>query len=140
MEDLKKLIKAKDWDKLDLEDFLNVLIKLGNTYIDVQEEIEDWDCIIQFRLEDSDSFWIETNNARLSFTLGNAPNSNLELSLTKEKLFKIFLKLINLKQDFMAGKLKVEGNLENLASIEKDPSLFSRYRPQLQGKRPSHCH
>ena len=117
MEEIKKLIKNKDWDKIDLVDFLNIIIKIGNTYIDVQEEIEDWNSIIQFKLEDSDSFWIETSNARFSFTLGNAPSSNLQLSLTKEKFFAIFLKLINLKQDFIAGKLKVQGNLENLARL-----------------------
>ncbi len=117
MEVIKKQIHAKELDRIDLVEFLNIIIKIGNTYIDVQEEIEDWDCIVQFKLEDSDSFWIETNKTRFSFTLGNAPNPNLELSLPKIKLFKIFLKLIDLKQEYITGKLKVKGNLEDLARL-----------------------
>ncbi len=115
MNELKKLIKDGYLNKINLVDFLKVIVKIANTYIDVQEEVKDWDCIIQVHLLDHEPIWIKIANAKFSFGFGSTSETKLTLTMAKEKFIKIFLRLIDMKQDYLKGELNVKGNLEDLA-------------------------
>ncbi len=78
---------------------------------DVEAEIEGWDRILQFVIEDAQPFYIEVKDGKFKIHEGTHENPDLTFETNKETITGILSGEIDATSAYMSGDLKITGAL-----------------------------
>ena len=108
---LAKKIENKEFSSSDLEKYFLIFCEIGRRTEDFQEEIEDWNRVIAFDLEENGIYWIATKDGEVSTGRTQPEKPDLTLTLKIESVLKIFTGDLDPTVALLSGKLKVSGDL-----------------------------
>jgi putative sterol carrier protein len=112
---LLRKIRDGEFGASDIGHYLVLFCAAGNEDADLQEEVEGWDRRIQLALEsDGDGgepCWVSVMKGHFSSGGGAVPNPDLTLRMTADEAARILTGDKDAKASYLAGSLKVEGQL-----------------------------
>jgi len=115
-ESIKKLLKVLENDDEKFIDILDKIImgfvKLANSLDDLREELIGLDDIYQTFIEDANfSYWLEVSEGKLYYEKGVNSRADFKMTFSKELIIKILKGEISGTEEFMKGKINVDGDL-----------------------------
>jgi putative sterol carrier protein len=129
---IKLLLSGLEGNVKEFSKALDKIIKLGvkviNSTEELREELIGLDDIYQTKIKDVNiDYWLEVSNGILTYSEGINPNAKFKMSFTKNLIIKILKGDENGVDNFMKGKINVEGDLSQGLRYFKLFRLFFRY-------------
>ena len=115
-ESIKKLLKVLENDDEKFIDILDKIImgfvKLANSLDDLREELIGLDDIYQTFIEDANfNYWLEVSDGKIYYEKGVNSRADFKMTFSKELIIKILKGEISGTEEFMKGKINVDGDL-----------------------------
>jgi putative sterol carrier protein len=118
-----------------LDKIIKVVVKLINTTEELKEELLGLDDIYQTYIKDVDyNYWLEVSNGRLDYSEGVNPKAKFKMIFTKMLIIKILKGEESGVDDFMKGKINVEGDLSQGLRYIKLTRLLFEYLSKMNDK------
>ena len=117
-ESLNEKIQEGEFDVADIPNYLDLFAQMGNEVEDLQEEVEDWNRHIVFKLDGLGAFWMSIENGRFSNGTGAKEDANLTLIMPAQEAAMVFAGDKDAKAAYMSGSLKIEGDLPDAIKIQ----------------------
>ncbi len=121
-EELKELLNEKiqegEFDVADIPNYLELFAQMGNEVEDLQDEVEDWNRHVLFKLDGLGSYWLSVQNGRFSNGEGEKEDANLTLIMPAQEAAMVFAGDKDAKAAYMSGSLKIEGDLPDAIKIQ----------------------
>lgn len=113
---IKKLLEVLENDEEKFIDILDKIIvgfvKLVNSLDDLREELIGLDDIYQTFIEDANfNYWLEVSEGKIHYEKGVNAQADFKMTLSKELIIKILKGEISGTEEFMKGKINVDGDL-----------------------------
>ncbi|MFX1274734.1 MAG: SCP2 sterol-binding domain-containing protein [Promethearchaeota archaeon] len=103
---------------------------------DLKEEVEDADICMQFIMtwEGKEfKFWISARDEKIDFGAGEGPDVTVTMIADAEKMFNILSGEVDSTQAYMAGDLKIEGNLQDAMAFGEIAGIAAELIEELMG-------
>ena len=118
------------------------IIKAGVKIINSTEELKDeligFEGIYQTYIEDANfNYWFKVSENQLEFKKGVHPDAPFSCYFTKELFIKILLRELSGAEEFLKGRLRVDGDLSQGLKYVKFHRLFFKYI-QLKNNNNNH--
>ena len=115
MSEHKELLRQKfengDLSPSDLPIFFEVFSQLGNQIDDLQDEVQDWNCVVEFELSGLGAYWVAFEDQNFTNGTGPASNPNLRLTMPALAAAEIFTGQKDAEAALNSGELKISGDL-----------------------------
>ena len=113
---INTLLKGLEGNDKEFLRMLDKVIKLGieviNSTEELKEELLGLDDIYQTYIKDINfNYWFEVSNGILTYSEGINPNAKFKMTFTKNLIINILKGQASGVDDFMRGKINVEGDL-----------------------------
>jgi len=115
---LKRKISTGQFVSADIADYLAIFCQLGNEIEDLQDEVENWDQTLQLMMDGFDPHWLAIQGGQFTTGAGQIETPSLTLSMSVDEAIKIFSGVNDAKESYIAGTLKVQGNLIDAAKVQ----------------------
>ena len=97
---------------------------------DAKEEVEDWDCEIQYDLGGTHDVWFKVEDGKFSSGKGKLDSPSVTMILSEEAAANMFMGKLDATAAYMDGSLKIEGNI---ADAQRFGSVMAIFREEAQG-------
>lgn len=119
----------------DNEKFISItdrIIKAGvnlvNKTEELKEELMGYDGIYQTYIYDADfNYWFEVTEGQLLYEKGVHPNAPFSCFFSKELFLKILMRELSGADEFLKGRIRVDGNLSQGLKYVKFARTFFKY-------------
>ena len=118
-ETLKNKMENGEFTVADIPTFFQVFSYLGNEIEDLQEEVEDWNCVIEFEMAGLGTYWLAIKDVQFSTGEGPHADTRLRLILTADDAAKVFSGERDAEAAFTSGELKIEGDLPDAFKLHE---------------------
>ena len=113
---INSILKGLEGNDKEFLRMLDKVIKLGieviNSTEELKEELLGLDDIYQTYIKDINfNYWFEVSNGILTYSEGINPNAKFKMTFTKNLIINILKGQASGVDDFMKGKINVEGDL-----------------------------
>lgn len=113
---INSILKGLEGNDKEFLRMLDKVIKLGieviNSTEELKEELLGLDDIYQTYIKDINfNYWFEVSNGILTYSEGVNPNAKFKMTFTKNLIINILKGQASGVDDFMRGKINVEGDL-----------------------------
>ncbi len=109
-EEMLQKIEDGSFGVNDIKEYMDLFVELANESEDVEYEIEGWDRILNFKLENANNFSLVFEDGEI--TLGNLiENADVTLELDAKIAAGVFTGEIDATSAYMSGDLKIKGAL-----------------------------
>ena len=95
----------------DLMPFFEFLARRGNEDEEMQDEVEGWSGVIQFRLEGLGDAWLAVNDGVFEFGRGQGDAPAVTLIMPAADAARIFTGQLDPAEALGAGALRIEGDM-----------------------------
>ena len=121
LEDNEKFISITDR-------IINAGVQLINKTDELKEELIGFDGIYQTYIYDADfNYWFEVIGGKLLYKKGVHPNAPFSCFFSKELFLKILMREVSGADEFLKGRLRVDGNLSQGLKYVKFARTFFKY-------------
>ncbi|TFG16245.1 MAG: SCP2 sterol-binding domain-containing protein [Promethearchaeota archaeon] len=111
-----------------IDRIINAGVNLINNTDELREELMGFDGIYQTHIEDADfNYWFQIAEDRLYYEKGEHPEAPFRCYFTKELFIKILMRELSGTEEFLKGKLKVDGDLSQGLKYVKFHRVFFKY-------------
>ncbi|MHA1338555.1 MAG: SCP2 sterol-binding domain-containing protein [Promethearchaeota archaeon] len=101
----------------DIEDFLRLIADISNSDEDIQEELENFNCVYQFNIQDGPAYWLKIENGKLTTDKGYLEDAEVVLTMGKETALKLFAGEMDPTKEYLDGNLKITGPIPNAIKL-----------------------
>lgn len=116
-EELKKKVISKIKDGTfginDLKEFIELEVEVCNESEEIQEEVEGFNCVYQFVVENGQSAWIKIENGKFTAGEGTYEKPDVTLTMNADIAVGIYTGSKDATNAYMQGELKITGPLPN---------------------------
>jgi len=111
-----------------IDRIINAGVNLINNTDELREELMGFDGIYQTNIEDADfNYWFQISENRLQYEKGEHPEAPFRCYFTKELFIKILMRELSGTEEFLKGKLRVDGDLSQGLKYVKFHRVFFKY-------------
>jgi hypothetical protein len=111
-----------------MERIINAGVNLINNTDELREELIGFDGIYQTYITDANfNYWFEVSEDRLLFKKGEHPKAPFSCYFTKDLFIKILMRELSGTEEFLKGRLRVDGDLSQGLKYVKFHRLFFKY-------------
>ncbi|NHJ23406.1 MAG: hypothetical protein EAX89_02450 [Candidatus Lokiarchaeota archaeon] len=119
-----------------LERIIKIGVNVINNTEELKEELLGLDDIYQTCIKDVNfKYWLEVSNGRLDYSEGINPKAKFKMIFTKSLIIKILKGEESGVDEFMKGKINVEGDLSQGVRYIKLFRLFFKYLSKANYKK-----
>lgn len=112
-EELREKFETGELAPEDLPAVFDAFTYLGNQIDDIQDEVEGWNCVVEFDLTGLGTYWVAFEDQVFFNGVGKSQNADLRLILAAESAAQIFIGEKDAEAALNAGELKIDGDLPN---------------------------
>ena len=116
-EQLNEKIQAGEFSVVDIPRYLELFARLGNEVEDMQDEAEDWNRTVLFKLDELGTYWLTVKDGRFDIGEGEPEHVDFTLTMPAQEAVSIFTGDHDAEAAFMSGMLRIEGNLQDAIKI-----------------------
>jgi hypothetical protein len=111
-----------------IDRIINAGVNLINNTDELREELMGFDGIYQTNIEDADfNYWFQISEDRLHYEKGEHPEAPFRCYFTKDLFIKILMRELSGTEEFLKGKLRVDGDLSQGLKYVKFHRVFFKY-------------
>ena len=111
-----------------LDKILKAGVKIINNTKELKEELVGFDGIYQTYIEDVKfNYWFKVTENLLEYRKGEHPDAPFSCYFTKELFIKILMRELSGTDEFLKGRLRVDGDLSQGLKYVKFHRLFFKY-------------
>jgi putative sterol carrier protein len=137
---IKSLLDGLEGNDKEFVKTLDRIIKIGvkviNSAEELSEELVGLDDIYQTCIRDVNfTYWLEVADGKLTYAEGVNPKAKFKMIFTKSLIIKILKGEESGVDDFMKGKINVEGDLSQGLRYIKLFRLFFKYLSRVNNKK-----
>jgi hypothetical protein len=111
-----------------LDRIIKAGVKLINSTEELKEELIGFDGIYQTNIEDANfNYWFKVSDDRLEYRKGEHPEAPFSCYFTKDLFIKILTRELSGTEEFLKGRIKVDGDLSQGLKYVKFHRLFFKY-------------
>ncbi|MHA1372491.1 MAG: SCP2 sterol-binding domain-containing protein [Promethearchaeota archaeon] len=111
LNDLMEKMENGTMSVADIPKYLDLIKQVANSSEDIQEEIEDWDCVIQFNVIDELKAYVIVKDGKLDIGVGEHDNPTITLMMSGPTAIGLFSGEIDGTSAYMAGEITIDGPL-----------------------------
>ncbi|MHA1730980.1 MAG: SCP2 sterol-binding domain-containing protein [Promethearchaeota archaeon] len=111
VKELQEKIDEGTMDVNDIPDYLTIIVDIANESEDIQEEIEGWDRVFQFKVENGPEAWLSIKDGKFEGGVGTKEDADVTLEMGSDVGAGIFSGEVDATSAYMSGDLKVIGPL-----------------------------
>lgn len=116
-EQVNTKIQDGEFEISDLPAFFEVFSQLGNQVEDLQDEVDEWDCVVEFEMVESGTYWLSIEDGQFTTGIGSHPETRLRLIMAASDAVKIFSGEKDAEAALNSGELKLEGDLPDAIKL-----------------------
>jgi hypothetical protein len=121
-----------------IDRIINAGVKIINKTEELKEELVGFNGIYQTYIEDADfNYWFKVFEHKLEYKRGEHPDAPFSCYFTKELFIKILKRELSGTEEFLKGRLRVDGDLSQGLKYVKFHRMFFKY---LQVKNGNNNH
>lgn len=115
---LRQKIEDGEFSAADIPAFLSLFCEIGDEVSDIQDVVEGWNRRIYLALTGLGDFWLEIEDGNFIMGEGTIANPHLTLTMDGDDAALIFSGDKDAQGAFMAGEIKVEGELPDALKMQ----------------------
>jgi hypothetical protein len=111
-----------------IDRIINAGVKIVNNTEELKEELREFEGIYQTYVYDANfSYWFEVSEAKVSYKRGVNSKAPFSCYFTKELFIKILTRELSGTDEFLKGRIRVDGDLSQGLKYVKFHRLFFKY-------------
>lgn len=111
LEKLRDKIEDGEMNVDDIPNYISLIVDISNDSEDIQEEVEGWDRLFQFKIEGGPDAWLQVKDGKFDGGTGAKEEADVTLEMGSDVAAGIFSGEVDATSAYMSGDLKVIGPL-----------------------------